>query len=1657
MMFETSGATPSSTVELEKSFHQIISRFPDLDVNKPMDSSSSPPEINHTRLKRLLFCLKLQILSRHIVMKDINEEKVGNVTNDQDVLNVKPSNFGGIYLAKESTAGSQRESLRSLQTMNTLGLFPALLYFVTDESSFIPLTFADRHYILWLFRESCISSITLQYAGAYMMLEWFGWMLMPNGFISHKLMKTESSLQGIEINNIANLSSKNLSLDDFIQKTKGHNKFYFAWLPLGLANINSTVRLFLLQELRLLVTSCMNLSDKYVKNIIFSIDYFLKQVDSSRFVLTNYSRNSSPYRKRSATLIPPEYTAVSNSAEIKKILSATGIIQILLFCIFESSYWRLIKSHSSHGSEEDRRALLKADIAEIDREIWWSSIVLLGELIADCEEAKLIVEKEYGIAFFAKWIIQVIDILKQYPEATSFNELALSKLIAELCLKGNRVLLSKSSYDMCSLAFPKTQININHLYKSQSRVGDFSQSLNQISFIPRSINLPIESEETSVVADKTELCSFSNIYYTYEQVCQWMQGSFHAALTNIENSALCCDYTNEFVIVRNFSFLPLTAIPENPQKARKSKEDLSDGSPLPDSLKFSRSRKNLSSISLQTPDIESRWESESVGRISISHEMTSRSSMNSHQSITAIMQAMKSTPVHLILQTDDLHAAAAATTTLTEMTESPTLDFRLSISRETVQHNSTIHHEFPFPSFSAADHSLSHSMLLYKMNNLGFISFNKSLVLLHNALLLRSGLYAWLGDENIVDDETASNCGSVKHSVHGMDGINEYLTEQCTSFPALKSVDGYYFMLKKHLSLYMEPVDKHNEKYATQIHTNLNVRSAACLETLLTFASTSSPKSQTYLLELIYTILDANPANAYQASNNNTVCFILAKLLSVNSSRLQDLCGSLLSLILNYSANAACVKYLLSSTVLSQDIKSNLTLYVLGKSCEFERPKSFLYFDLCDSIAPKFSLPTILNISQYEKVKLNISTWLRLANFGNYPIMSLLNFVHEESGFCIHVYFRNVIQDSKEHLSEDKNNIQQAGQLCISIIRSVNISQQNLERSTIISAATGASESAWLAALSHLLEVDGDQFDYDSHQPEKYSNVLPAIEVIAAFALPDIIIDYSWPELGDWHLLNLQLQEDSVSCFIDGNEANVLYFSPFGYSSSAAHSLSKSESLLDMHKMSEAVSKEKPLVVHFGGFSIPTMKDINITESPLNQEVKIFMALRQSVTSFCGFLSDILIFEGEHDLDHILNCVREGPQICLKRPNGKVLSSFTQADIVSFVEYQKVSAKSVANSAGGSIIPTTKAIPELQPMWKDLKNMQIFAPQFNQLKQGDSLLISTDNLLSVSNHTVQVHRNDTLLFSYKLLGGLKIFFPLLVRDVSIVVANLRILSGLIFHEETYQEMKLDSIDKVFFYALSRPHLQVIEVYQVLFDMIIRANVGCSHKIIKPPLDITDKIVRVELLSVLMDIAVAAYRNYAVGRAVLDWLRTLCEHVKDNIPRIIKTIGLHPIMILFSAWSLGNSSEVEFVEKERSGSLNAAKSISMDTDRRKVSFIEQQLETLYGGKSDIPGPLEDATTVSSNTANLPPNNFKPIDPLYRGNAAAKSEPRQEKADDWMGMYRLQLSGMKFLRVLIYGTCNDSHIIDSLKYMQTGNIDSFAATFSPLLSYVIAAAR
>jgi len=1851
MFVSSSTAVSTSTIELEQALHKVLSRYPDIDVNRSLDPSCGPPEIHYTHTKRIFFGLTVQLLARFLVLNDSKDDKQNL---EADVLNIMPSSFGGIYPVKEITTQSKKCAYNALQIINTIGLFPALHYFAIDDTTFIPLNLMDRQYLLWMFRESCITAITVQYPGLQMMLEWFSWLLMPNSFVPPKTMKSDvKTSRGGKESSSTTTMTKNISFNDFLHLHKNQEKFYFAWLPLGFSNISPTMKLLVIQELRMLISSCGHYPPFPIFNTVHSIDQLFKPLDGTQSTLIDFSqnrigmnssnRNHVSYRYAVSNIIGPEYTTCTGSLSLKKILVMTGFVQILFALIFEDRYWKHVKASTGQGNAH---AKIDNTITEIDRECWWSCIVLLGELIAGCEDAKEVIDRDYGLCNVSKWILQIVEFLQEEASSSSGAntpnngtncELALSKLLTELCLQGHRILPAKNPFAAFAFSFPKSSIsqfpskstNFHqssppHVHHSYYHTSSYPQRFPEkpstptqhtnISFHSNAMklysSLSASSSSSSLSSavhlspyslavmnlDLEEITSLSNIYYTFEPFSSWINSSFHDRFVLMENNPFQGDYDdiNHYLVIRNFSFLPLTLSPillgehtHKPTSARRSREESFDAIPSSASLstdmlhlprpRSSKIHLNLSSISLQTADNNSsmhdmKWESESVGKVSVSHEMASRSSMNSHQSITAIMQAMKSTPVHLILQEEDssprhnnlsIHNYPHITSfTKDPLPDTPasTMDIKFFPAKDNLLRHDTLHIEYPFPSFDMAQNcgekSLWYCSLLHRMHNLGFVPFNKSLVLLHHCLLVRSGLHTWLGgDESTADDVDAVGLGlglgmiegevdisSGKFNIQSNDILNVDRVNNLASnsntidvWNLLKTVDGYYFMLKKHLSMYMEPVSDNSNIQSLpyplppKVYTNLQLRNSLCFDVLLSFATVSSGRVQCFVLETLYTIIDANPANAFQLANNPAHCLMLSACLTSQSSRIQDLSGSILSLILSYSANVSCLKYIFSSIITkkseiaslpcvsnsqsnnAQNISSdaamtNFALYVLGKACELDRPKYFLFFDLANSLFPKFTLPAVTHPSPIQSqlsqsvpasdVQWNISTWIRLGEFGSSPIMSLFYLEHPESGLGIHIYFRNLYVRNKEAASSSTDEPtestlpRQSGQLCISFTRLPTFGtgippapplspfrQMNpsVDRSTIVSCMTASSSDValcWQAAMNFFLDLEGDQYEYDSQQADKQIRLFPLLEVMTNLAFPDVIIDYSWSELSEWHLLHLQFSKEQVACFVDGNEFPVWYFTPFGYAkhcpTNTSFNLFKDERKTSIAKFTEVISKEKPMLVHFGGLPILS---ITSTDEQLDcvHIKRLHSALSQTIIGFCGFVSDIVLFEGEYEFEQLLSCVREGPQNGLKRfhSSSKVLSSLYQSDISRYVEHQKTTSSKFSGHAIASATAAVQrvSLSDIHYSMKDLKNVQVFYCQQPITKTDDIFSGELSFSSQALQHLVQVHRQDALFVSYKQLGGLKLFYPLLQRDVSVVVATLRILSGLIFNEETYQhEFKHESMDKVMFYALSKSYLQVPEVSEVLFDMIVRSHSTMTYRIAKPPLDLTDKFTRFEILSALVDISVGAFRNYAFCRTVLDWLRTMCENVKDNIPKLVKSVGLSPIMILLSIWTIGNAGEIEFISKERSGSLNGGKTTSQgptETDRRKVSFIEQ-LETLYSGKPDTAANANGGIDESNVAGAASIVAIKPIDPSNRISIVGKSlanqlEQRQEKAEDWMGMYRLQLAGLKLIRVLIYGTCNDAHVIDSLKYMQSGNIDSFATTFTPLLSFVIAGAR
>lgn len=52
---------------------------------------------------------------------------------------------------------------------------------------------------------------------------------------------------------------------------------------------------------------------------------------------------------------------------------------------------------------------------------------------------------------------------------------------------------------------------------------------------------------------------------------------------------------------------------------------------------------------------------------------------------------------------------------------------------------------------------------------------------------------------------------------------------------------------------------------------------------------------------------------------------------------------------------------------------------------------------------------------------------------------------------------------------------------------------------------------------------------------------------LVKYSAPDVIIDYEWHEMGDWHSLCLSLTAGGVTCCVDGVPRRTLYWTALGY------------------------------------------------------------------------------------------------------------------------------------------------------------------------------------------------------------------------------------------------------------------------------------------------------------------------------------------------------------------------------------------------------------------------------------------------------------------------------------------------------------------------------
>ena len=66
----------------------------------------------------------------------------------------------------------------------------------------------------------------------------------------------------------------------------------------------------------------------------------------------------------------------------------------------------------------------------------------------------------------------------------------------------------------------------------------------------------------------------------------------------------------------------------------------------------------------------------------------------------------------------------------------------------------------------------------------------------------------------------------------------------------------------------------------------------------------------------------------------------------------------------------------------------------------------------------------------------------------------------------------------------------------------------------------------------------------------------------------------------------------------------------------------------------------------------------------------------------------------------------------------------------------------------------------------------------------------------------------------------------------------------------------------------------------------------------------DLLTNAPMLSLLYDIAASSVHNIHLARVTIDWLRGVCDDVCANNEMVMKTVGVVPLLIILSLWSVG---------------------------------------------------------------------------------------------------------------------------------------------------------
>lgn len=214
---------------------------------------------------------------------------------------------------------------------------------------------------------------------------------------------------------------------------------------------------------------------------------------------------------------------------------------------------------------------------------------------------------------------------------------------------------------------------------------------------------------------------------------------------------------------------------------------------------------------------------------------------------------------------------------------------------------------------------------------------------------------------------------------------------------------------------------------------------------------------------------------------------------------------------------------------------------------------------------------------------------------------------------------------------------------------------------------------------------------------------------------------------------------------------------------------------------------------------------------------------------------------------------------------------------------------------------------------------------------------------------LNVQRHDTTLLSTAVaqLGGLKLLYPLLLCDLPRQTATLQFLADIVASSsKMFDEFSKAQADKVILYCCQKTALsRSLDAMQTIFDLVCPPS-KTDHDAILPSRKI--------FLSLLLDVSLSCPFQPLTARAIVDWLKGVCDDVTENTKFVLDGFGIYPFLILLSLWSPNDASK-------RFLTVNPAAVTGSTTNESNASPI--------GGSASAAAIVVDEATASGGPSKL----------------------------------------------------------------------------------------